>query len=393
MPWLLKMSVFAAALMLLTHTYIGWRIISLFKRERKYSGLCIAFLSVLLSFYLLPASGLLYQVVWSDPDLLTFWQPMTYWFWFGLVFSVQLLGWLLVLDLLKWAVRTFSSPERRKIQRYYRYIFWLMAGMFFVFTAAKMIHDTRSIQVRNLTVSSNDIPDGFNNFRIVHISDLQGDEYTGREEIAAYIKKVNALKPDVVIFTGDLISYGTDFISMAAEELGRAEATYGTYAVIGDHDYWAGVSNIKEALDNNEIRLLQDENRIIRIQNDSLLLTGITEVYSKQIPADSLQALTGGYPKVPLKILASHQATEKVIEQARDSDYELLLAGHTHGGQLRIPFLFMTFSAAEMDTPYLSGEYRFGDMLMNIDNGLGFTLAPVRYNAPPTISVIDFKPG
>jgi hypothetical protein len=114
-------------------------------------------------------------------------------------------------------------------------------------------------------------------------------------------------------------------------------------------------------------------------------------VYSKQIPVDSLQALTESYPSVPLKILASHQATGKVIKQTTDAGYELLLAGHTHGGQLRIPFLFMTFSAAEMDTPYLSGDFTFGDMLMNIDNGLGFTLAPVRYNAPPTISVIDFS--
>jgi predicted MPP superfamily phosphohydrolase len=382
------MSVFAAAFMLAAHIYIGWRTIRVMKGKRVYSGFGLAFLTALLSFYLLPAWGLFCQMVWGDPDLLTFWQPMTYWFWFGLVFSVQLLGWLLVLDLLKWAVQTFSN---REVRRYYARIFWVAAIGFFVFTAAKMMYDTRSIQVRTLSVTSEDTPAGFRDFRIVHISDLQGDEYTGREEIAAYIKKVNALEADLVVFTGDLISYGTDFIAMAAEELGRAEATHGTYAVVGDHDYWAGVSNINEALDENDIRLLQDENLFIETGSDSLLLTGITEVYSKQIPVDSLQALTESYPSVPLKILASHQATGKVIKQTTDAGYELLLAGHTHGGQLRIPFLFMTFSAAEMDTPYLSGDFTFGDMLMNIDNGLGFTLAPVRYNAPPTISVIDFS--
>ncbi len=90
-----------------------------------------------------------------------------------------------------------------------------------------------------------------------------------------------------------------------------------------------------------------------------------------------------------MRILASHQATGKVIDQAQKAGYNLLLAGHTHGGQLRVPFMFMTFSAAEMDTPYLSGLYRFDNLLMNVDHGLGFTLAPVRYNAPPTISVID----
>lgn len=391
MPWLLEMTLLVAGLLFIAHIYIGWRGGRLLKKHSDKLYPRLLFFLFLLSFYCLPAVGLIYHWLWGDPDMLTFWQPMSYWFWFGLVFSFQLLTWLLILDALKLLARVISSLERSRIEKYYRWLFACIFGVLFVFTAVKMIHDTRTIQVKETRYEITDLPPSLQEFRIVHITDIQADEYTGQENIARYVDKINALNPDLVIFTGDLISYGTDFIAMAAEELARVKADYGTYAVVGDHDYWAEVSNFEAAYAQHDINLLQDQNKLIRVNGDSLLLTGITEVYSKHIPIDSLQSLVNENTSMPLRILASHQATEKVINQAQSSgyEYELLLAGHTHGGQLRVPFMFMTFSAAERDTPYLSGIYRFDHLLMNIDNGLGFTLSPVRYNAPPTISVID----
>src|SRR5699024_6844786 len=170
-----------------------------------------------------------------------------------------------------------------------------------------------------------------------------GDEYTGAAEISRYIKKVNELQPDVVVFTGDLISYGTDFIAMPAHALAQTRATYGFFAVIGDHDYWAGVDNIRTAYQKNSSPLLRDENEFIVVDGDSLLLTGITEVYSKQIAPDSLQQLVREYEQVPLKIMVSHQATPQLVHAAQQYGYEMLLAGHTHGGQIWVSFLGMQF--------------------------------------------------
>ncbi|MBN2731217.1 MAG: metallophosphoesterase [Balneolaceae bacterium] len=391
MPWLLEMTLLVSSFMLVPHLYIGWRAERLLKKQsgKLYPRLILYFF--LLSFYCLPAVGLLYHWLWGDPDMLSLWQPMSYWFWLGLVFSFQFLTWLIILDFVKLLARFISNLKRGRIEKYYRRAFYALAIVLFMFTAAKMIYDTRKIQVENITCEIAELSPALQDFRIVHITDIQADEYTGRPEIARYIEKVNALNPDLVVFTGDLISYGTDFIAMAAEELAKVEAPYGTYAVVGDHDYWADVSHFEKEYAKYDIKLLQDQNKIIPVGQDNLLLTGITEVYSKQVPGDSLDALTNEHVSMSLRILASHQATEKVINQAKTSGYELLLAGHTHGGQLRVPFMFTTFSAAEQDTPYLSGTYRFDDLLMNVDNGLGFTLAPVRYNAPPTISVINLK--
>src|SRR5699024_8384594 len=98
---------------------------------------------------------------------------------------------------------------------------------------------------------------------------------------------------------------------------------YGLFAVIGDHDYWAGVDNIRAAYQKNGIPLLKDENKFIVVDGDSLLLTGITEVYSKQIAPDSLQQVVSEYDQVPLKIMVSHQATPQLVQTAQQYGYEM----------------------------------------------------------------------
>jgi predicted MPP superfamily phosphohydrolase len=92
-----------------------------------------------------------------------------------------------------------------------------------------------------------------------------------------------------------------------------------------------------------------------------------------------------------LKILASHQIPEGLIGNALEHSYDLVLAGHTHGGQIRVPFMGMTFSAAARETDFISGVYWVDDLLINVNNGLGYTLAPIRYNAPAAVSVITLK--
>lgn len=391
MPWLLRMTLIVAALMAVADLYVGWRM------KRAVRGIASKpwwrFLPVLVfcSFYLLPMTGLTHYILGGQPDLLAYPKLLVYWFWFGLIISFQLATWFLILDVIWLIIKFAKIINPGKLSRWYGYIAVGMTFILVTYTGTKLVHDTTNIQTDAIMFKLPGVFDNLQGFRIVHITDLQGDEFTGREEIAAYIKKVNALKPDLVVFTGDLISYGTDFIDMAAEELSKVEATHGLYTVIGDHDYWAGVSNIKAAFERYGIPLLQDENKFLAVNGDSLLITGITEVYSREIPRDDLEGLTQKASSSYFNIMISHQATDKVIAVAKQANYDMLLGGHTHGGQLRVPFLGTTFSAAEEETQYLSGVYWSDNLFININNGLGFTLAPVRYNAPPNISVIDLE--
>ena len=380
-----------AAILAVSHCYIGWRM------QRAAEGIstgrlwrCLSVV-LLLSFYLLPVVALVQHIFWNEPDLLAYPQVLVYWFWFGLIVSFQLATWFLILDVILLAFRFAKVVDQGTLNRWYGRVAVALILILFFYTAVKMVRDTTHVQTDTITYDAAGKAQSLQGLRIIHISDLQGDEFTGRPEIAAYIDKVNALEPDLVIFTGDLISYGTDFIDMAAQELSKVQARHGLYAVIGDHDYWAGVPNIEAAFNRYGIPLLQDENKKIPVNNDTLLITGITEVYSRHIPSQDLKQLVQEASSSSFNIIVTHQATEKVVSAAKKANYDMVLGGHTHGGQLRVPFLGMTFSAAEGETPYLSGDYRSDNLFININNGLGFTLAPVRYNAPPSISVIDFQ--
>lgn len=392
MPWLLRMTLVVSVIMVPAVVYLSYRLHFLTKYYfPAKSGMQILIPVILCSFYLFPVSGLLDFYATGGIDVLKYPKVLTYWFWFGLVFVFQLATWLILADLSKLIARFFPVDEKR-LARIHAWLAVILFGALFCFMGWKVYNDTTNITIENSELKIEDLPDALQGMKIVHISDIQGDEYTGRARIDRYIQKVNAQNPDLIIFTGDLISYGTDFINMAAEEFGRAEAKYGTFAVVGDHDYWAGVEDVRRALEREGIPLLQDENRTVAIDSTThIQLTGITEVYSKASDPAVVDSLTSSPTNAELKIFASHQVADQLISSARQNNYDLMLAGHTHGGQIRVPFMGMSFSASERETEYVSGLYLEEGLPINVNNGLGFTLAPIRYNAPPAITVIKLK--
>lgn len=343
------------------------------------------------SFYLFPATGLLDFYISGAIDVLKYPKPLTYWFWFGLVFVFQLAGWVLVSDMLKLGGRLASKPMEA-VNRWHSRIVITLFLVVFVYVGWKTYRDTTTIVTDQVTVPVKNLPESLQGFEIIHISDIQGDEYTGSEEIAGYINKVNEQEPDIIIFTGDLISYGTDFIKSSAVEFGKAKAEHGIFAVVGDHDYWAGTENVEEALTEEQIPLLRDENYTVDVDSSSsITITGVTEVYSKDSDPEVVDSLTNSANDSDVKIFASHQIKDHIISSARENEYAMILAGHTHGGQIRVPFLGMSFSASERETEYVSGPYQEAGLTIHVNNGLGFTLGPIRYNAPPTVTVITLE--
>lgn len=391
MPWLLEMTLLVSLLMIPAVLYLAWRLYSssehLFSQRRW--GLILPIL--LFSFYLFPVGGLADFYLSGQIDVLKYPKPLTYWFWFGLVFVFQLATWVIIADIIKLGSRYWVKNISR-VDRMHAQVLLVLFVLTFILVGWKRYDDSTNIVTDKITLEVEGLPKSHNGFKIVHISDIQGDEYTGRKEIASYIQKVNAQNPGIVIFTGDLVSYGTDFIDMSAEEFGKTRAKYGSFAVVGDHDYWAGVEHIQKALSKQGIPLLRDENRIVQVDSAfSIALTGITHVYSKQAKPEKVARLTAAVDSADIKILASHQVEDHLIASSQKQNYQLLLAGHTHGGQIRVPFMGMNFSAAEQETKYVSGLYREKGLPIHINNGLGFTLGPMRYGAPPTVTVIELR--
>ena len=387
MPWLLKMTLVVASLMLPAILYLSFRYYATFKSHLHKWLVPL----VLLTFYAYPIGALIDFYSTGSIDLLDYPQPLAYWFWFGLIFVFQLATWIIVTDLIN-VITNYFYGDKNVISRWHPHVIVALFAAIFLYTATKTYLHTTQVQAEHHTISVENLPESLAGLKIVHITDIQGDEYTERNEIRTYIKKVNAQNPDLIIFTGDLISYGTDFIEMSAQELGKAKSKYGTIAVVGDHDYWAGLNNIEPALNEHDIPLLQDKNYTIRIDSTrNITITGVTEVYSKQADPAEVDSLTKSTAGSALKVFASHQVNHRLIAKVQKQNYQLVLSGHTHGGQIHVPFMGMNFSASQQETKYVQGMYQENDLPINVNNGLGFTLAPIRYEAPPNISVITLQ--
>jgi len=387
-PWLLRMTIVVALLMLPVQLYLSF---SYYANLKSRSQQRVIIPIILLTFYAYPLIALIDFYTTGTIDLLGYPQALAYWFWFGLIFVFQLATWIIIADLIK-AGANYFIRDKNIISRWHPHLIVALFAAIFLFTVTKTYLHTTQVQAEHHTISVENLPESLHGLKIVHITDIQGDEYTGRNKIQNYIRHVNAQNPDLIIFTGDLISYGTDFIEMSAQEFGEAESKYGTIAIVGDHDYWAGVPYVEEALSQQNIPLLQDENYTIQIDStNNVTITGVTEVYSKQSDPAVVDSLTKSTAGSALKVFASHQVNDKLIAETQQQNYDLMLSGHTHGGQIHVPFMGMNFSASQQETEYVQGLYRKNGLPINVNNGLGFTLSPIRYEAPPNISVITLQ--
>ncbi len=388
------MTLFVSLLMMPAVLYLSFRFYNIsrhleFTAEKPW----IKWITPLLicSFYLFPLFGLLDFYFTGKIEVLEYPKLPVYWFWLGLIFVFQLATWILIADMIK-LVSRFFPWDKDRINRIHTRAAFILFVLVFFFTGWKTYHDTTTIQTQELALPVDGLPDSLEGFKIVHITDIQGDQYIGNKEIARYIEEINKQNADLIIFTGDLISYGTDFIEMSAREFGKAKAEHGVFAVVGDHDYWAGVEHVQKALNQQNVLLLQDKNHTVKIDSTAdISITGVTEVYSRAVDPNVVDSLTRSAGNSTLKIFASHQVNEPLIRSAQKYGYHLFLAGHTHGGQIHVPFLGMSFSASERETEFISGQHSREDLLIYVNNGLGFTLAPIRYNAPPEVTVIELK--
>lgn len=313
---------------------------------------------------------------------------LTYPFWIGLLAALQLFVILLLLDLGRALARLWGKNPEVWIAR-------LMLGAcaaVLLYTPIRAYWDTRQIRIREQVIVSERLSAEIPEIRVVHISDLQLDARTDTDLVRRFIEKVNALRPDLVFFTGDLVTSGTEYIEPAAAWLGAARARYGVYACLGDHDFWADPRRVPQSLRRHGVLLLDDESRSITVGSASFHLTGVTNIYRRRPAPETLARLAAEKPKGRFSILIAHQPSPSLVQWAKEQDYDLFLAGHTHGGQIALPLPGFRLALARLETPFVSGAHDVGSLWVNVTNGLGLTFAPLRFHAPAEITLLRIVP-
>lgn len=260
--------------------------------------------------------------------------------------------------------------------------------MFFIILTTSVILYSRYIATTGLvtkerTIKNQTIPSDFNGLKIVHFSDLHYKRIITKERINDIINEINLINPDIVVFTGDLIDNDSiiteEDIEYLKEVLKNINYKYGKYAVLGNHDYSMEIDKLREIYKNSEFNLLENTYDIIYSKNNEKIYIGgiSTGEYNDNI-INNLQIEEDIY-----KILLLHEPD--FIDKFTTLNSNLALSGHSHNGQINIPYLKKAF-LPNGSKKYYEEHYKVNNTELYISSGIGVSRINFRLFNRPSIN-------
>lgn len=261
---------------------------------------------------------------------------------------------------------------------------WLMLCTAAIAILAYAHFETYWIEIKKTTVESGDLPQEFSGKKIVFIADIHCGKYFTPHRLNKIIKQINSLDPDILIFGGDYIDRSGKFLAPCLNKLTNINAPLGKFGVLGNHDVKADFNDIKNAMIDAGITPLVNENRKIEINNVAITVTGVDE--PRYGDPDGAKAMKNS---LPFTIYVEHDPA--YFEEYDPKGADLLLAGHTHGGQITFFGVPFTRLAHWHNYKYEKGVLRENNRTVIVTNGIGVTILPLRFFARPQINVILLK--
>jgi predicted MPP superfamily phosphohydrolase len=230
------------------------------------------------------------------------------------------------------------------------------------------------------------LPQSFEGFRIAQISDVHHSRLVSIREVLRVVELAQGAQADLIALTGDYTTAYRRYIEPCAEALGGLSAPEGVWAVLGNHDHYTDPQLTVRALERAHINVLNNGNTLVRRGGDALQLAGIDDWSWNG--TDWPRALHGLDRRLPT-VLLSHQP--RVLDVAETENISLILSGHTHGGQLSLPFIGAPARFGVKDFKYLRGLYERGGTQLYVSRGTGVIGLPVRFGARPEIAVLRLR--
>ena len=238
-------------------------------------------------------------------------------------------------------------------------------------------------------------PERLNGFTIALLSDFHYDPVFSIHPIRKAIRMVNELRPDLILLTGDFVTLGLfklkdEKAATAAEPcaalLRQLHAPHGSWAVMGNHDHFSDPARVTGALREAGVNVLNNQSAPIENDGARFWLAGVNDVLGGT--AD-LQRTARGVPKDEATILMAHEP-DYADYVARFPFVDLQVSGHSHGGQVRFPFV-RPFYLPALARKYIWGLYHIGELTLYTNPGVGTVALPIRLNCPPEITVFSLS--
>jgi predicted MPP superfamily phosphohydrolase len=224
--------------------------------------------------------------------------------------------------------------------------------------------------------------------RAVQISDLHLGNYVGNQQLLWLARRLQNLEPDLIFITGDFVNRSYREALPARHGLLALSSVAPTYGVLGNHDFWEGPEQLARFLRESGIRMLRNQHVVIEVNGNRVALAGVDDWKTGH---DDLEQAVSGMPEGKMiRILLSH--CPDLLRPASDHGFDLVLAGHTHGAQVRFPLLGAVVNRL-MHGEYERGWMKEKETALYINRGLGVVFVPVRYGSDAEVTVLNMVPA
>jgi hypothetical protein len=263
-------------------------------------------------------------------------------------------------------------------------------------------------QFRKVTIKFPNLPDAFDGFRFIQLSDIHSGSFTRSEPLVHAVEAINKMDADIILFTGDLVNNVAEEMVPYKEIFSKLRAKHGVLSTTGNHDYgdyshWDSPeekkANFKRFMDTHKEMgwdLLMNENRILERNGQKIAVIGIENWgHALHFPKyGKLDIAYKGTENIPFKILMSHDPSHWDAEvRPKYPDIDLALAGHTHGFQFGIENKYIKWSPSEWVYKQWAGLYQEGKQYIYVNRGFGFLGYPGRVGILPEITEITLRKG
>ncbi|MDF2702275.1 MAG: metallophosphoesterase [Rubrobacteraceae bacterium] len=249
--------------------------------------------------------------------------------------------------------------------------------------------ETRRLEVRPVELTLPRLAPEFDGYRIVQFGDLHLDDWSKPERLHRIVERVNDQQPDLVAITGDFASYSAkEFDAQRlVEALRGLRARDGCVAILGNHDYLTDVKLVRRCMREGGITELINSVRTLRRGDAALHVAGIDDVMEGK---SRLDLVLGELPEDGAAILLAHEPDFADVSSATGR-FDLQLSGHSHGGQVAVPFL-RRLVLPPFSQRYTRGLYDVRGMIQHTNRGIGFVHARLRFLCRPEITALTLRP-
>jgi predicted MPP superfamily phosphohydrolase len=246
--------------------------------------------------------------------------------------------------------------------------------------------EPRSLRVDRVSIPLPGLPRGLEGLRVAQLSDLHLGPLVSVEHVRRAVRLANSLRPDLIVVTGDFVSVARRYVEPAVSISRELSAPLGVFAVLGNHDFWVAPRMIASRLREAGIVVLRNESAVIFRGGARLHIAGVDDIWAR---ADDLGKALAGVDRDGPIVLLCHNPD--LAPQASSHGVSLLLAGHTHGGQVRLPVLGPLVVPSKYGKLWAAGLHRVGPMLLYVNRGVGLIAPPVRFLCPPEVTLLELR--